>query len=493
MRRFSRFALALGLAWLVAPGVPSWADEPLLLSEDAGGILELEGERRLEVRGLRGMLSLRLGRPGELRYAVRRLEGGDAEQPVALWLDGSTLRLSSLEGASEVPVRLEVALAPELSADVEAVDSDLVLVGLHGEVRLAGERLRAAIRNIDGSLELDLKESDVEVVEVNGALTVDGRELDGSLEGVNGRVTLNAEHGRLRLTRLRDELGGFLEEVDLAAEDVLGRVELEADGGSLELSACKAGARLILSETALELRGNAGPLEVETDVDVQIQAHDGPLKIRALAGSVRGSQIKGGALEIETRDGQVLLEDLEASTSIRGVGLDVQVKDTKGDLTISTSVTTIVVEKAHMAVAIDNEFGDVEIREAGQRVQVFNLEGSVRIEAFKGTALVEAHGPSVEVHWTSLDGHEASSVENAGGDVRISLPSRFRAQLDLQAPHGRIESDLDEVRVSPDGHFASALLLGGRAPAPQVKRPTIKVKAAGDVYAMEAAPLPGKR
>jgi DUF4097 and DUF4098 domain-containing protein YvlB len=485
--------LVLVLACLATSGAAPRADEPVLLNEQPGGILELEGERRFQVTGLRGMLTLRLGKPGELRYAVRRLEASDEEQPVALWLDGRTLRLTRREGAADVAVRLEVALAPELSAEVEAVDSDVIAAGLHGEVGVAGERLRAAIRNIDGSLELDLVDSEVEVLGVNGPLVLDGRQLEGSLESLNGRVTVNATEGRLRLGQLRDELAGFLENVDLAADHVVGRVELEADGGRLALSACEAGARLILTDTPLELRGCTGPVEVETDVDVQVQLHEGPLTIRALAGSVRGTQIKGGALEIETRDGQVLLEQLEASTSIRGTGLDVQVKDTKADLSISTSGAHIVVEKAHMMVNVDNEFGDVEIREAASQVNVFNFNGDVRIEALKGSAQVEADAPSVEVHWSSLGGHEASSVENVGGDVRVSLPSRFRAQLDAQAPHGRIETDLDEVRVSADGHFASGLLLGGRGPAPHVKRPSIRLKAAGDLYVMEASPVSPQR
>jgi hypothetical protein len=90
------------------------AQEPLLLSEDAGGILELEGERGLEISGFHGSVLVRPGKERELRFAARAVDDKTAERPVQLWLEGTTLRLTPVEGASNVPVRLEVAVAPTL-------------------------------------------------------------------------------------------------------------------------------------------------------------------------------------------------------------------------------------------------------------------------------------------------------------------------------------------------------------------------------------------
>jgi hypothetical protein len=69
----------------------------------------------------------------------------------------------------------------------------------------------------------------------------------------------------------------------------------------------------------------------------------------------------------------------------------------------------------------------------------------------------------------------------------VSLPTSRRCNVDLQAPHGEIETDVDEVKLTADGHYGSAVLMGGGRPAPYVKRPTIRVIAGGDLYFTGAA------
>jgi len=106
------------------------AQEPLLLSEDAGGILELEGERGLEISGFHGSVLVRQGKEGELRFAGRDVDDKTVERPVQLWLEGKTLRLIPLDGASDVPVRLEVAVNRELGTGPAATgNGDAALDG----------------------------------------------------------------------------------------------------------------------------------------------------------------------------------------------------------------------------------------------------------------------------------------------------------------------------------------------------------------------------
>ncbi len=66
-------------------------------------------------------------------------------------------------------------------------------------------------------------------------------------------------------------------------------------------------------------------------------------------------------------------------------------------------------------------------------------------------------------------------MENSRGDVRVSLPPKFRCRIDASAPHGRIQTDLEDLRVTDDGHHASGILLGGQRSAAQVKKPTIRL------------------
>ena len=107
----------------------------------------------------------------------------------------------------------------------------------------------------------------------------------------------------------------------------------------------------------------------------------------------------------------------------------------------------------------------------------------------KGPVHVKAEGREVEGNWASRGGAETSSVENSRGDVRVSLPSKFRCRIDASAPHGRIETEIEELRVTDDGHHASGILLGGRRSAAQVKKPTIRIKSGGNIYIETTDPL----
>jgi DUF4097 and DUF4098 domain-containing protein YvlB len=389
-------------------------------------------------------------------------------------------------------VRLEVAVAPTLETRLEISDSKIQLTGLKGTTRVRGERLELTGRMFDGSLDLDVEDSTVHVIGVSEELSVEGERLHARLENVT-YLSLTLESGEVHVNRVNGEVDADVEETGLTVDGVAGRLRLQASGGALAVAGCAGGAELELVETPLDLRLTKGTIDVETDSKVDFQGHEGALSIRSRGAPVRGSQASGGALLIETNGAEVRVEDFEASTTIRGDNLEVHASSCKGDLTVDTAYSTVVVEKAESAVSIENEFGDVEIREASQLVQVVSREGDVSIDELRGPARVSGEGPEVAVHWSGMSGNETSLIENSRGDVRVSLPTSLRCQYDLAAPHGRIETDIRDVQVSDDGHYAAGALLGGGGPTPYVKRPMIRVSSAGDLYFSEASPAASER
>jgi hypothetical protein len=486
-RRTVVAVLVMGMALATAA-----AQEAVLLSENAGGILELEGERELEISGLHGSILARPGEAGELRFAAREMDDRTAERPVALWLEGNTLRLTPLEGAAEAPVRLEVALPPSLETHVDASDSKVQLNGLKGATEVRGERLELTGRMFDGSVDLEVQESTVHIIGVSEELSIEGEQLFARLENV-AYLSLSLDGGELHVNRVLGDVDADVENAHLTIDGVSGQLRLHASGGTLAIAGCAGGAELELVEMPLDLRLTKGTFDIETDSEVVFESHEGPMDIRSRGAAVRGSQASGGTLSIETNGAEVRVEDFEASTTIRGDNLDVHASLCKGELTVDTAYSTIVVEQAEKAVSIENEFGDVEVREASQLVQVVSRDGDVRIEALKGPAQVSGEGPEVAVHWSGLTGNETSVIENARGDVRVSLPTSTRCRFDLAAPRGQVVSDIGEVEVSDDGHFATGGLLGGGRSTPYVKRPTIRVTSAGDLYfngASQATPAP---
>ena len=342
------------LAWLLAVGLAcaAVAQEPVLLSEESGGILELEGERRLEIVGVNGLIVVRQGKPGELRFAARKSDDPKTERPVALWLDGSALRLAPAEGMKDEPLRLEVSVSAELDTRIDVVDSTLNISGLAGRVEVSGERLVLTVRSIEAPVDLDLIDSSVQLVSVTEDVELEGVDIDGRIENVGGALTLNVETSDVRVRHLSGELDADIEDSVLAGDNLMASVRVQATGGSVSLFGCGAGARLTLSDAPLELRQTKGSIEIDTDSGVRFQEHEGPLTIRGHGATVYGVKMTAGALEIETSGAEVRLEDIEVATMIRGDGLDVQVTGSKGELTVSTTSSNVQIDKAETSVTV---------------------------------------------------------------------------------------------------------------------------------------------
>ena len=84
--------LLLGLA--LSAGLRA---EERVIVEQAGGVLPLEGERRLSIEGVFGSVRVRPGKPGELRFLSTPADDPRGELPIPLRSDGSSLILRSPE------------------------------------------------------------------------------------------------------------------------------------------------------------------------------------------------------------------------------------------------------------------------------------------------------------------------------------------------------------------------------------------------------------
>ena len=452
--------------------------------EKADGILALKRERRVEIKGLRGKIGLRLGRDGEVRYAARSLANSEEERAVAVSIEDTTVHIGPRAGAPPAEtLRIEVTVPALFDSKVEADGSEVELSGLHGRVELRGKNTQLAVRTLDAELEVELQGGKVQIAGLSGGLALSGRGLDLRAENVGGTVqlTLSAK-SRAILNQVRGGLEGEIEDTELKASGVSGVVGLDTSGGAVELERCTGGGDLTLTEAKLQLQSTGGPFQIETDAELRFQTHDGPLTARVRDAAIHGAQAKGGAVDIEAEGAQVQLENFDSPVSVRGQQLDVHLTGMKGDVSVQTSLSKVVVEDAAGSVAIENEFGDVAVTSAQKLVRVTSRDGDVRLDELSGPTEVQAEGAEVVVNWISLAGHEPSAIENTRGDVRVGVPPDVRCQIDAQAPHGRVETEFEDLRLSEDGHGATGLLRGGQGAAPQVKQSLIRIRASGDLY-----------
>jgi len=463
----------LALCW--APALA----QPVMLSDESGASLVLEGESVLEVVGVTGSIVLR-GAQGDLRYEARTLDNRREDHQVALWLEGSTLRLTPLEGDEGLPMLIEIGVPSRLDVVVRCDGCRVHASAIAGHLDIDGSRIELEARAIYGGATLRIDGGSINVNGADADLEIEGKGLGVNVQNVRASVFLALESSHVDIATVGESVEGELEGSSFVGTGLEGLLRLDVAEGSVDLAACNGGGELYLTDSPLVLDGTKGILDVETDAEVEFHGHEGGLKITGRGAAVTGDGTQG-LLEIETDEAEVRLENLTGTSKIFGHGLELTVTASRGELELQLTSSSVRLDRCVANITVENDFGDVEIISASQLVKITTRDGDVRLTDFKGSLQLAANGPAVEVAWSAIETQQDSSIENEGGNVRLTLPSTASCKIEADAPYGRIESDLKELQVADDGHSAT-LNMNSNPRAPHVKRPLIRVRSDGELW-----------
>ena len=473
--RFARtIVLAVVLSAVVGGSTGAESEEgPELLAEQGDSNVRLTGERRIEVIGIRGSVSIRTGPPGELRYMVRSRENRQEERPVALWLDGTTLRIVPVAGQEEEPLLLEIVTSVELSAKFDLTDGALKVKGLRRGLEVRGRGMEVDARDMKGGLEFDLEDGRLVLFGSEDEVVVSGKNLEASLQDVRGDLELSLVTGDVKLGSIEGQVELDLQEATLTASGVEGYFRATASGGSFDVGALKEGGFFDLDDTALVLTASSGEFEIETNSTFNFQELKADVRVQGYGGGIRGADTEGG-IEIRTNNAEVQLQNINGATRVEGDGLTLRMGSLRGDLNVAAISSDMLVDGVDGLVDIQNEFGDTVVRRATQAVKAVVRDGDVKITELSGPLELVGDGSQVEVSWSAM-GQEDSSIETKRGDIQVYFPVPAAGRVEAEARDGTIESTLRGVRVTEDGNFASGVLGQGN-------RPRIVVKSGGDLF-----------
>jgi hypothetical protein len=435
--------------------------EPVTIAQEASGSLELDGETRLRVERLRGVVQVKLGEEEQLRFLSTAMGQPERELPVSLTLDGGTLALRAVDGAEELPRTLWVSVPAGLSVELLLEETKVITGGLRDGLTVEGEKLDFYGKGIGGRLEIDLVGGIVRAIDTGGDATVHGGGLTAELSGVEGSLDLHLTDSQVMLNRVHGTTDAELEGSTLVAREI--------DGGDLRLTG-----------TPLQLEGSSGNILVETDSEVHLEENEASMRVDGHEASIFGSGIRG-SLHVSTYRAEVSLDTVAAPLRIDGDGLDVQVAGVEDDLTLQLTASTVNVERADGPVTVHNDFGDVHLRDTKGATVVKSRDGNVTVRDARGTVEIDADGERVEVAWVSMPTRGDSSIKNERGDVSVWFTGGGGCLLRAVTRFGKIESDRRDVRVSDDGESATGYIKRKR-------RPTLLIDSGGDIYLLSGAP-----
>jgi hypothetical protein len=486
MRNTFKYAWMLGLLALAATS-PSLADEPVLLAQESSGILELDGENRLSVTGSDLTLSVRVGREGELRFAARARTNRREERPVALWLDGRTLRIDRVgvtdPSAAQEPLVIEVAISPGVRVEADLTDAVFSVNSVQADITLEGRNVEATLIAPVGSVTADLVSSSFNAKNIRGDLDLTCESVEGKVERVDGFTTASLAASSMNFGEL---IGGSELELENSAVDLVdlqGEVRVVATGGSVGLRSAANGAELELDETALAVTQTEGDVTIDTNHEVRFTDIRGNLRVTGFGGRVLGNGV-AGTLTISTNSAEIAVENLAGTSQIDGSDLAISAKTVRGDMNLVVTSSTVVVEDAAAALTVQSEFGDVNVMRATGEVKINSRDGDVLVAGHRGPLEIHSDGPLVDVRWLQLPREKDAVIENESGDVNLFFPRTAQCRIEAQSSFGRIESSVETVRVLDDERRASGVI--GRS-----NRPLVKVKAGNNISIAAGNPPEG--
>lgn len=202
---------------------------------------------------------------------------------------------------------------------------------------------------------------------------------------------------------------------------------------------------------------NDRQLRVQRQGDAQVEVRGGSraLVIDAAASRGRGaddldlSVPRGTTLIVRTQSGDI---------SVRGVGADVEVRTTSGDVIVEDA-TRVRIETVAGDVALRDVRDGARVSATSGDVQLITVTGDVEVSATSSTVVlrdvnsrrVDVKVVSGDVRWTgpfAESGRYAFSAHS--GDMRFVLPRNARATLDVRTFNGDLSTTDLPLTLVPD-------------------------------------------
>lgn len=316
---------------------------------------------------------------------------------------------------------------------IPEMESDIVLGGDHGQIRLAGTTGSASVQHNHGS---------VQVGRVGGKFALNANHSHLDLDESVLDTSINAHHGRLRLRRIGGDLALNAHHSPFDADEVHGNAVANSHHGPLNLRQvigdltvnskhCPVNVQQVGG--SLRLASDHGPVEVQkVSGELSAQCGHGPLSIGPVGRSavVRSSH---SPVDIGPVGEEVTVEADRGPVHIRGAGGRVTVRASRGDVRIDNPAKEVMVENSRAAIDV---FPEGPVRSAYTlsndrgNVTVILPDGSdVSVEGFVRRGVVETSLPLA----VSANGEQGQSVSGNLGTgeapVRVEMS---RATLTLR-------------------------------------------------------------
>jgi DUF4097 and DUF4098 domain-containing protein YvlB len=159
------------------------------------------------------------------------------------------------------------------------------------------------------------------------------------------------------------------------------------------------------------------------------------------SGDVTVGKVSGRAT-ITSRSGQIRLKEAGKGAEVSTAGGDIRVESVTGDLKATTFGGDIRAGSVSGDAKLETSGGDVVVRSAAGAVIARTGGGDVTLKKVRGPVTARTSGGSITCEITSAAA-AGGDLTTSGGDVTITLPANYRADLDVKV--SGVEPDDDAI------------------------------------------------
>ena len=165
----------------------------------------------------------------------------------------------------------------------------------------------------------------------------------------------------------------------------------------------------------------------------------GDLVLGYAPGDVTAGQV-AGRVKISTQSGQIRVKGAGKGAELASAGGDIRIESVTGDLKATTSGGDIRAGAVSGDARLETAGGDVVVRSAGGSVTARTGGGDITLKKVHGPVVARTSGGTIvcEISSTAAPGGE---LVTSGGDVMVTLPSNYRADIDVRVSGAEMEAD----------------------------------------------------
>ncbi|HMA29450.1 MAG TPA: DUF4097 family beta strand repeat-containing protein [Thermoanaerobaculia bacterium] len=148
----------------------------------------------------------------------------------------------------------------------------------------------------------------------------------------------------------------------------------------------------------------------------------------------------GGRVKISTQSGQIRVKGAGKGAELSTAGGDIRIESVTGDLKATTSGGDIRAGAVSGDARLETAGGDVVVRSAGGSVAARTGGGDITLKKVHGPVLARTSGGTITCEISSA-GAPGGELVTSGGDVTVTLPSNYRADIDARVSGAEMEAD----------------------------------------------------